>query len=190
MKILVGVDDSKYSGDILRAIVSERRADNTEVLVLHVLQPVGPAPPQMHQGYAPELEAEREAAKTLVERIATELRSAGRGRRCPGGHHRYRRRLACRSDHGRLARAQRHAAVSAGQRVGVRRPPRPLFRGDRAHAGESLNPRSVLLGQAGRSSWRRVQLFFRHRARRSFRVLVLQVRIHLSGFVGLAFGGV
>jgi nucleotide-binding universal stress UspA family protein len=77
MKILVGVDDSKYSGDILRAIVSERRADNTEVLVLHVLQPVGPAPPQMDQGYAPELEAEREAAKTLVERIATELRSAG-----------------------------------------------------------------------------------------------------------------
>src|ERR1035441_3907484 len=77
MKILVGVDDSKYSGDILRAIVSERRADNTEVLVLHVLQLGREAPPQMHQVYAPELEAEREAAKTLVERIATELRSAG-----------------------------------------------------------------------------------------------------------------
>lgn len=77
MKILVGVDDSKYSGDILRAIISGRRADNTEVLVLHVLQPAGPAPPQMDQGYAPELEAERDAAKALVERVATELRSAG-----------------------------------------------------------------------------------------------------------------
>ena len=77
MRILVGVDDSKYSGDILRAIVSQRRADNTQVLVLHVLQPAGPPPPQMAPGYAPELEAERESAKTLVERIATELRSAG-----------------------------------------------------------------------------------------------------------------
>jgi nucleotide-binding universal stress UspA family protein len=77
MRILVGVDDSKYSGDILRAIVSQRRADNTQVLVLHVLQPAGPPPPQMAPGYAPELEAERESAKTLVERIAMELRSAG-----------------------------------------------------------------------------------------------------------------
>ena len=77
MKILLGVDDSRYSGDILRAIVSGRRADNTEVLVLHVLQPAGPPPPQMAPGYAPELEAERESAETLVERIATELRAAG-----------------------------------------------------------------------------------------------------------------
>jgi nucleotide-binding universal stress UspA family protein len=77
MKILVGVDDSKYSEDIARAIVTQRRADNTEVLVLHVLQPLGPAPPQMHQGYAPELEAERDVAKALVERVAANLRSAG-----------------------------------------------------------------------------------------------------------------
>jgi nucleotide-binding universal stress UspA family protein len=77
MKILVGVDDSKYSADIVRAIVSQRRADTTEVQVLHVLQPIGPAPPQMDQGYAPELEAERDAARALVERVATELRGAG-----------------------------------------------------------------------------------------------------------------
>src|SRR5579862_7596529 len=77
MKILLGVDDSKYTGDILRAILTQRRPESTEVLVLHVLQPVGPAPPQMHQGYAPELEDERVAAKGLVERVATELRAAG-----------------------------------------------------------------------------------------------------------------
>jgi nucleotide-binding universal stress UspA family protein len=77
MKILVGVDDSRYAGDIAQAIVTQRRSDNTEVLVLHVLQPAGPAPPQMDQGYAPELEAERDAAKALVERVATELRGAG-----------------------------------------------------------------------------------------------------------------
>lgn len=77
MKILVGVDDSKYSEDLARAIVTERRADDTEVLVLHVLQPLGPAPPQMDQGYAPELEGERDAARALVQRVATELRGAG-----------------------------------------------------------------------------------------------------------------
>jgi nucleotide-binding universal stress UspA family protein len=77
MKILVGVDDSKYAGDIAQAIITQRRSDNTEVLVLHVLQPVGPPPPQMGQGYAPELEAERDVAKALVERVASELRSAG-----------------------------------------------------------------------------------------------------------------
>jgi nucleotide-binding universal stress UspA family protein len=77
MKILMGVDDSKYAGDILHAIVTQRRAENTEVLVLHVLQPVGPPPPQMAPGYAPELEAERETARALVERIAAELRAAG-----------------------------------------------------------------------------------------------------------------
>jgi nucleotide-binding universal stress UspA family protein len=77
MKILMGVDDSRYAADILRAITTQRRPENTEVLVLHVLQPVGPPPPQMSPGYAPELEAERQAAHALVERIATELRAAG-----------------------------------------------------------------------------------------------------------------
>lgn len=77
MKILVGVDDSKYSADILRALIAERRAEDTEVRVLHVLQPLGPAPPQMHPRYAPELEAERDAAHELVQRIAAELRTAG-----------------------------------------------------------------------------------------------------------------
>ena len=77
MKILVGVDDSKFSGDLSRAIVTQFRTENTEILVLHVLQPVGPAPPQMDPGYAPELEGERRPAHALVERIAKELRSAG-----------------------------------------------------------------------------------------------------------------
>ena len=77
MKILVGVDDSKFSGDLSRAIVTQFRTENTEILVLHVLQPVGPAPPQMDPGYAPELEGEKRPAHALVERIAKELRNAG-----------------------------------------------------------------------------------------------------------------
>ena len=77
MRILLGVDDSKFSGDVLRAVVTQFRTENTEVRVLHVLQPIAPAPPQMAAGYAPELEDQKKPARELVERIANELRSAG-----------------------------------------------------------------------------------------------------------------
>ena len=79
MRILLGVDDSRYAADITRAMINGRRAENTEVLILHVLQPAGPAPSQMHQGYVPEeLETEQKAAfQEVVERVATDLRAAG-----------------------------------------------------------------------------------------------------------------
>src|SRR5271167_3722907 len=77
MRILMGIDDSKFSGDVLRAIVTQFRAEHTEVRVLHVLQPAAPAPPQMAPGYAPELEGQKKPARELVERIANELRAAG-----------------------------------------------------------------------------------------------------------------
>jgi nucleotide-binding universal stress UspA family protein len=77
MKILMGVDDSKFSGETLRAIVTYFRPENTEVLVLHVLETNWPTPPQMAPGYAPELEDQKKPANALVERIAKELRSAG-----------------------------------------------------------------------------------------------------------------
>ncbi len=78
MKILMGIDESKSSGDVLRAVVTQFRTENTEVRVLHVLQPIAPsAPPQMAAGYAPELEDQKKPARELVERIAKQLRSAG-----------------------------------------------------------------------------------------------------------------
>jgi nucleotide-binding universal stress UspA family protein len=77
MKILMAIDDSKFSGDVLRAIVTQFRTQNCEVRVLHVLQPIAPAPPQMAPGYAPELEDQKKPARELVERIAKELRNAG-----------------------------------------------------------------------------------------------------------------
>jgi nucleotide-binding universal stress UspA family protein len=77
MKILVGIDDSQSSGDVVRAMVAQFRTEGTEVRVLHVLQPSAPAPPQMAAGYAPELEEQKKPAHELVERIAKELRSAG-----------------------------------------------------------------------------------------------------------------
>jgi universal stress protein A len=74
----MAVDDSAFSEIMLRAIGIAIRHENTEVLVLHVLQPVEPVPPpEMAQGYAPELEGQKQPARTLVERIAGELRRIG-----------------------------------------------------------------------------------------------------------------
>jgi nucleotide-binding universal stress UspA family protein len=78
MKILIGMDDSKFSEDVIRSVVGQFRTENTEVLVIHVLQPVEPvAPPEMAQGYAPELEDQKKPAHALVERGADELRKVG-----------------------------------------------------------------------------------------------------------------
>jgi nucleotide-binding universal stress UspA family protein len=77
MKVLMGIDDSKYADDIVRTFASQFRPENTEVLVLHVLQPLGlMAPPEMASGYAPELADLKQPAHELVERIAHQLRSA------------------------------------------------------------------------------------------------------------------
>jgi len=78
MKVLIGIDDSKFSENVIQAVVTQLRIENTEVLVLHVLQPiVSLDPPEMAQGYAPELEDQRKPADALVQRIANELRTAG-----------------------------------------------------------------------------------------------------------------
>jgi nucleotide-binding universal stress UspA family protein len=77
MKILVGVDDSRFSADLARAVVHQFRPKDTEVRVLHVLQPVALSdPPEMAAGYTPELESEEKPAHDLVESVAKELRSA------------------------------------------------------------------------------------------------------------------
>jgi len=77
MKILVGIDDSNFSVVVSKAVATQFRSENTEVRVLHVLQPIAPAPPQMAPGYAPELDSQKKPARELVEQIAKELRSAG-----------------------------------------------------------------------------------------------------------------
>ena len=78
MKVLMGVDESTYSGDVLKTIVKQIRVEDTEIRVLHVLQPIAlEAPPQMGPGYIPELQDEKPLARELVERIAKELRGAG-----------------------------------------------------------------------------------------------------------------
>jgi nucleotide-binding universal stress UspA family protein len=77
MKILLGVDDSKASADVLRAVITQFRTEHTEIRVLHMLQPIAPAPPQMAPGYAPELEDQKTPARALVERLAKDLQSSG-----------------------------------------------------------------------------------------------------------------
>jgi len=75
---LLGIDDSKYAEEIARGLVAQLRPQNTDVLVLHVLQPLGlVAPPEMAAGYAPELADMKKPAQELVERIAKQLRAAG-----------------------------------------------------------------------------------------------------------------
>jgi nucleotide-binding universal stress UspA family protein len=78
MRVLLAVDDSGFAEDLLRAFVTGVRHENTEALILHVLQPVNTVPPpEMAKGYAPELDDEKQPARVLVERIASELSKAG-----------------------------------------------------------------------------------------------------------------
>jgi nucleotide-binding universal stress UspA family protein len=78
MKVLMGIDDSKYAAEIAQAFVAQFRTENTELRVLHVLQPLGlVAPPEMAMGYAPELADLKQPAHELVERVAGQLRAAG-----------------------------------------------------------------------------------------------------------------
>jgi nucleotide-binding universal stress UspA family protein len=78
MRVLIAVGHTESADNLLRAVETGIRHENTEVLVLHVLEPVEPVPPpQMAQDYAPELEGEKPSAHALVERLAGELNRAG-----------------------------------------------------------------------------------------------------------------
>ena len=78
MRVLIAVGHSTSAGNLIHAVETGIRHENTEVLVLHVLEPVEPVPPpEMAQDYAPELECEKPQARALVERTAGELRAAG-----------------------------------------------------------------------------------------------------------------
>ena len=78
MNILVAVDDSQFTPDVLKAVISQFRPENTQVRVVHVLQPITTMPPpQMDARYAPELEAQKERGRKLVEDCGNELRKAG-----------------------------------------------------------------------------------------------------------------
>ncbi len=78
MKILVGLGDSRFSAALLNTLLSQFRSENTEVRVVHVLQPIATtALPEMAPTYAPELDEFKQPARELVEHFATELRASG-----------------------------------------------------------------------------------------------------------------
>ena len=78
MKILLAVDDSKFSDAALQVVIAQIPPQSTEVLVLHVVEPITLSPPpQMSAGYAPELASRVKDGRELVEREAQRLRAAG-----------------------------------------------------------------------------------------------------------------
>ena len=82
MKILLAIDDSKFSQAAMQALASQVRAQDAEVLVLEVVEPLlYSTPPQMAPWYAPEiglrLKEEVNHAEETVDHAVEELRKAG-----------------------------------------------------------------------------------------------------------------
>jgi len=82
MKILLAVDDSKFSEAATRAVAALIRPQEAQVLLLHIIEPrFYSVPPQMSPGYSPETaeirKEQRKAAEEAVGRNAQALRNAG-----------------------------------------------------------------------------------------------------------------
>jgi len=103
MKILLAIDHADSAESTVEAVIDQFRSEPSEVLVLHVLQPVEPVPaPEMAQGYAPELEGEQEPPGRWSSTLRTCCAVPGsRRRRCPDRrpdheHPGYRGGMECR----------------------------------------------------------------------------------------------
>jgi nucleotide-binding universal stress UspA family protein len=78
MKILLGMDGSKYSEAALDAVAKQYRPQGTEVRVVNIVQPLTMgALPQMTANYAPEVEELVKLGKELVTRGKKKLQDAG-----------------------------------------------------------------------------------------------------------------
>ena len=82
MKILLAVDDSKFSEAATRAVAALIRPQEAQVLLLHIVEPrFYSVPPQMSPGCSPETaeirKEQRKAAEEAVGRNAQALRNAG-----------------------------------------------------------------------------------------------------------------
>jgi nucleotide-binding universal stress UspA family protein len=81
-KVLVAIDDTGLSDLVVESLSPQMRPDQTEVLVLQVVEPyLYTAPPQMAPGYQPETAARmkdrKERAKRSVDSAVDVLRKAG-----------------------------------------------------------------------------------------------------------------
>ncbi len=78
MKVLLAIDDSKFSDAAAKILAEQFRPQDAEVRVLHVVEPIAiTEPPQMALGYYPELENRLPQAHEMVDRVAVMLSSAG-----------------------------------------------------------------------------------------------------------------
>ena len=77
MKILLAIDDSKFSDAVIAATIIEAKAQQGEVRVLYVVEPM----PLYVDGGSPNLsdvilKAEREHAEAITEKVVERLRAA------------------------------------------------------------------------------------------------------------------
>ena len=78
MKILLAIDDSKFSAAAIEAVIRQATPQETEVKVLHVIEPIPIYPDGQAWGYGPEasqvLKEQRNEAEELVARAGKTLR--------------------------------------------------------------------------------------------------------------------
>jgi nucleotide-binding universal stress UspA family protein len=81
VKILLAVDDSKFSDAATKAVIAQGHTKDTEVRVLHVVEPPSLLVAREMGGYDPAIEEvwekESKHAKAFVEKTAETLRSHG-----------------------------------------------------------------------------------------------------------------
>ena len=78
MKILLAIDDSKFSEAAIEAVIRQATPQETEVKVLHVIEPIPIYPDGQAWGYGPEasqvLKEQHKEAEELVARAGQTLR--------------------------------------------------------------------------------------------------------------------
>jgi len=78
VKILLAIDDSKFSEAAIEAVIQQATPQETEVRVLHVIEPIPIYPDGQGWGYGPEasqvLDEQRKEAEGLIERAGQTLR--------------------------------------------------------------------------------------------------------------------
>ena len=77
MKILLAVDDSKYSQAAIQSVLQKARPQDTEVRVLHVLEPILEAQWSSHHVYGEMMAQRRQDATEMVKRAAESLNAVG-----------------------------------------------------------------------------------------------------------------
>jgi nucleotide-binding universal stress UspA family protein len=76
MKILLAIDDSKFSEAAVQAVIAHHKLQGLEVRILHAIEPPTPLMAPEITAYVPPTESAEEA-KALVAKTAGALRSAG-----------------------------------------------------------------------------------------------------------------